>query len=308
MNKKLIKSGGFIILCLGMLFHSACFDTSKRDIHDNEVYNTKIVINEAIAEDTTGGNDWIELYITADEAVYLGDYRLAVNNEEPVTLPDIALTPGSFVIIQATADEPGDDSPYVPFTLSSDGLLKLFWGSEVIDVLDLEDGEAPPDFSYGRFPDGTGQPRILSPTPGTMNMLASGSPFIINEIVARAADGGPDWIELYVTGHEPVYLGDYSLVDDNETHEPALLPDITLQPGQFFVILATAGEPGDGSYYVPFGLGSDDGVTLYREDDIVDVLDWLDGDAPFGSSYGRLPDGSGVAQTLTPTPGESNRP
>ena len=112
--------------------------------------------------------------------------------------------------------------------------------------------------------------------------------------MADDADGGNDWIELYVTGEDPVYLGDYSLVDDDKKHTPAPLPDITLEPGEFFLIQATDKEPEDGSFYVPFKLGSDDCVTLYYLDsNIADVLDWATGDAPIGTSYGRLPDGTG---------------
>jgi len=131
---------------------------------------------------------------------------------------------------------------------------------------------------------------------------------VINEIVANSANGGNDWIELYVTGEDPVYLGDYSVVDDDKKHTPALLPAITLEPGEFFLIQATDKEPEDGSFYAPFKLGSDDCVTLYYlGSNIADVLDWDKGDAPAGTSYGRLPDGTGEAQTLTPTPGKTNR-
>lgn len=129
---------------------------------------------------------------------------------------------------------------------------------------------------------------------------------VINEIVAKDAEGGNDWIELYVVGSQPVYLADYTLVDDAADHSPVALPEITLNPGEFFVLQAVDEAPVDGAYYVPFKLGSDDSVTLRSGNTVVDVLDWNEGDAEQGFSYGRMPDGTGTCQTLTPTPGTAN--
>ena len=74
---------------------------------------------------------------------------------------------------------------------------------------------------------------------------------------------------------------------------------------EFIVIQATDETPGDG-LFVPFRLGTDDSVTLYYGFDIMDTLDWEDGDAPEGYSFGRFPDGATSVRTLTPTPGQAN--
>jgi len=130
---------------------------------------------------------------------------------------------------------------------------------------------------------------------------------VINEIVAAASDDGNDWIELYATT-DGVSLSDYSLTDDKDGREAQVLPDVTLNEGDFVVIQAIDEEdtpPIDG-YYVTFKLGSDDAVILYQGGTEVDQLDWEDGDALEGSSYGLYTDGSGTAQTLSPTPGAAN--
>ena len=62
---------------------------------------------------------------------------------------------------------------------------------------------------------------------------------VINEIVAKDADGGNDWIELFVTGANSVNLGNYTLVDEDADHDKATLPTITLNPGAYVVIQAT---------------------------------------------------------------------
>ena len=142
----------------------------------------------------------------------------------------------------------------------------------------------------------------------TSGGTTTSSTLIINEVVAAAADGGNDWIELYASGGE-VTLSDYSIVDDNSDHVAQALPDVTLAAGEFIVIQAideTDTPPEDG-YYVTFKLGSDDAVTLFLNDQQVGQLDWQEGDAPEGASYGLFVDGTGSAQTLTPTPGAANQ-
>ncbi|MGA1842888.1 MAG: CotH kinase family protein, partial [bacterium] len=267
------------------------------------------VINEIVAKTTDGSNDWIELYVVGNDPVYLGDYALVDDTEGrvPALLPGVVLDPGEFFVIQATDEDPNDGSYFVPFKLGSDDSVTLFWGINIVDVLDWEDGDAPEGCSYGRLPDGTGEPQTLLPTPNASNAAPVSSSLIINEILAQDPNGGNDWIELYVAGNDPVYLGDYALVDDKEGREPAPLPFITLGPGEFFVIQATDEDPNDGSYFVPFKLGSDDSVTLYFGTDVVNILDWVDGEAPSGVSYGLLPDGTGAAQPMSPTPGAPNK-
>ncbi len=134
------------------------------------------------------------------------------------------------------------------------------------------------------------------------------SGLVINEVVAKAADGGEDWIEFYVSGTASINLSNYSVVDDKEDREPAALPNVTLAPGDFYVVLATDEAPNDDAVFVPFKLGADDCVKLFSGDALIDQLDWEDGDALAGYSYGRWPDGAENAQTLSPTQGYNNEP
>jgi hypothetical protein len=304
-----------IALFLGMLCHSACLDPIDDGFDKSESGLKALVINEIVAASPDGGNDWIELYNAGEYSVNLQDYYIVDNNIErdPFPLPDITLDPNDFFLLLATEEEPEDGSDYVPFRLGADDSLTLYWGLAIVDVLDWEEGQAPGGCSYGRFPDGTGVLSTLRPTPGKVNKRIFRPPLVINEIVASPANGGSDWLELYVDSNAPVYLGNYALVDDAAGREPEPLPNITLGPGEFFVIFATDKDPGDGSYYVPFGLGADDSLTLYYKDsNVVDVLDWEDGDSQSGFSYGCLPDGTKFdgtkeLQILIPTPGQANK-
>ncbi|MBM4371547.1 MAG: CotH kinase family protein [Deltaproteobacteria bacterium] len=154
----------------------------------------------------------------------------------------------------------------------------------------------------GSGPDGGGAedsgvadaPVDAVPVPGVL---------LLNEVVVA---GGEDWLELVVLGDEPVVLSAYTLVDDNPDHEPAPLPAVSLSPGEFLVIRAVSVDEIVEGPSVPFRLGGGDALTLRRLGEVVDVLEWEDGDAPEGTSWGRLPDGQGAAQTLLPTPGAAN--
>lgn len=130
---------------------------------------------------------------------------------------------------------------------------------------------------------------------------------VINEIVASASDGGNDWIELYAL-EGSIDLSNYTIVDDSAAHLPQSLPNITLAEGEYIVIQAIdeADTPPDDGYYVTFKLGSDDAVTLFKNDIQVYQLDWNEGDAEEGFSYGLFDNGTGEAQTLMPTPGAIN--
>lgn len=130
---------------------------------------------------------------------------------------------------------------------------------------------------------------------------------VINEIVAKSADDGNDWIELYATGGS-VDLSSYTIVDNDGDRTPQSLPSITLSSGEYLVIQAIDEDdtPPETDYYVTFKLGSEDSVMVFYNDIYVDSLTWTDGDALEGFSYGLLPDGTGDAQTLTPTPGSIN--
>ena len=119
------------------------------------------------------------------------------------------------------------------------------------------------------------------------------------------SDSDADWFELVALGEGPVDLGAYSVVDGDVDHRPARLPAMTLQPGEFIRIFAGS-EPPDGAFAVPFGLGRDDGLVLFRDGAPVDGLRWSATGVGPTRSWGRLPDGVGEPRTLTPTPGTPN--
>lgn len=114
----------------------------------------------------------------------------------------------------------------------------------------------------------------------------------INEVSSEA-----EYVELFNTG-DPVRLEGWSLVDDgwdpaNPAEHQAFLPDVSLAPGSRLLVSE-----------LPFGLGSDDALTLLDAyGRVVDTVDWLEGEAVV--SLCRLPDGR-VLQACRATPDAPN--
>ena len=317
----LFLSSGLLLGCGGSGDESDSAEPAET-IESTEITDpttSSLVINEIVASATEGGNDWIELY-AVEGAIDLSDYSIVDDNDEhsAQTLPEVTLAEGEFIVIQAIdeTDTPPTDGYYVTFKLGSDDAVILLKNDEQVDKLNWQDGDAPEGSSYGLFVNGTGSAQILSPTPGETNVettvvgsvirdviLNEDAPLRINEVVAKDSAGGDDWIELYVTGDTSVYLGDYTITDDN--NELFALPELTLAAGEFYRIYATTNEV-ENSDTVNFKLGSSEQLSLYQGNDLIDQLKWSKGQALINYSYGRFPDGSDGTQILTPSPIASN--
>ena len=285
---------------------SGCSASTTSDTSTLSPGNT-LVINEVVAKDSEGGDDWIELYVT-EGTVNLADYTLIDDNEESLlqSLPDLTLSVGEYVVIHAidAEDEAEQDGYYVTFKLGASDSVSLFNADVLVDHIEWNKGEALSGFSYGRFNNGTGGFQTLSPTKAASNAQADRGPLMINEIVNKDASDGDDWFELYNSGSETIELADYTVVDDGDEQVPAALPDVSLAPGEYLVVYATEVDPGE--YYVPFKLGSNDSLTLELDGTTVDYLAWDDSDAPQGYSYGAFPNGTWGNKTLEVSAGITN--
>ena len=132
---------------------------------------------------------------------------------------------------------------------------------------------------------------------------ALGDELIINEVASK---GSPlDWFELYNNSAEPIKLDGLLLADGlNNVAKLVAFPDNLVIPagGYLQIELDKDGWPG-------FALGGDEELGIWTEDgDLVDFVDWDEGQAGEGMSFARVPDGTGEFQTVdTPTPGAPNR-
>ncbi|MEP2651162.1 MAG: lamin tail domain-containing protein, partial [Paraglaciecola sp.] len=302
-----------LVGCGGSNNNSSQLDSSSSD---STIYT--LVINEVVASAIDDGADWIELYALADIAD-LSVYSVTDDNtnREPQSLPAISLDQGEYLVIQAIDEEdtPPENQYYVTFKLGGDDAVMLYQNSQQIDQLDWEDGDAEEGYSYGLYVDGTGTAQTMLPTEGATNeelnetvvvtdtITNNDAELRINEIVAKASAEGEDWIEFYATGNLPVFLGDYSVSDEDS--ELFSLPNVTIAAGEFYRIYATSDDISDADT-VDFKLGSADKVSLFLDTDLIDQLSWDKGAALIGTSYGRYPDGSDALETLIPSPVTAN--
>lgn len=158
---------------------------------------------------------------------------------------------------------------------------------------DVDGGEPEPT------PDG-GMPDMMPPP--------AEAQLVINEIVAQPVGEGPDWIELTVIGPAgaQLNLSEFSVIDDDPENLALTLPDQMATVGDFIVIDAVGSNGATGPLNANFKLGKDDAVTLSRGDVVADSVDWIEGDAAEGQSFGRLPDGTGGFGSRRPTKGAPN--
>ncbi|MBH0088938.1 CotH kinase family protein [Pseudoalteromonas sp. NSLLW218] len=260
-------------------------------------------INEVVAKDSSGGEDWIELYVTSSSDVYLADYTLSDDNNEQFALPDITLSPGEFYRIYASTDDLGD-LPSVAFKLGSSDTVSLYSNNVIIEQLSWNKGQALSGYSYGRYPDGSDATTVLTPTELSQNSKATHGPLVINEVVASAADDGNDWFELYNNSANTINLANYQVIDESDDIDPVTLPDIDLYAGSYITIYATEEDPG--TYYVPFKLGKEDELSLILNDEVIDYIDWDESDVATGFSYGLSSSTDFTHAFLTPTPSSDN--
>jgi len=139
---------------------------------------------------------------------------------------------------------------------------------------------------------------------GSCTAVTAAADIVINEVVADPLDGEEDWIELYNNTDAAVDLGDWTLDDNSSVGDSATYTFSagTMIPANGFLVLNRNTD-------FTFDLGSADWLVLRDGDGVyADAVTWIDGYAPEGWSYGRLPDGTGAFQTLTlPTADAANQ-
>jgi len=152
------------------------------------------------------------------------------------------------------------------------------------------------------------------------------SGIVLNEVLSKDVDGGPDWVELHNVSGATIAGGDLNglcLTDDHELVDPAAPPcnNVTACPDsdyactsatatlgvclfmEAYVLNGMTDLPADGYLSLTqdasftFGFGANDAVFLYSSCDpgtatLIDVLDFEE--LPDGQSFGRWTDSNDV--------------
>lgn len=133
----------------------------------------------------------------------------------------------------------------------------------------------------------------------------------INEVLAKASDDSPDWIEIYNAGSADVDLTGMYLSDDPENPTmwqiPASDAGLTTIPAKGFVVFY-ADESGSDELHTNFKLSKGgETITLHYTDGTSKLDEVTYEDLDDDIAYARFPDGdSQWIKTESPTPGAAN--
>ena len=249
--------------------------------------------------------DWVELHNPENAPVSLDGYALTDDLNRPGALPLTGLTIPAEGYLTVILEDGG------PLGLSELGeTLYLTYGDETISELPFSAAEKGKSFDSDGICD--------FPTPGYANTEEGYITYINNtslpELViseVMAANGSYyavnyfdhyDLIEVLNTSDQPLNLSDYYLCDDRYSANRYHFPELTLEPGEYYVVLCS-GDPSLGQRHASFGLAPGDTVYLAKQGTYIDALS-IPVDLQYDESYGRfenLP-----VYLSTPTPGKAN--
>ena len=252
------------------------------------------------------GYDWVELYNPEEFAVRLEGYALTDDPERPAALPldGREIPAGGYL---AVALEDG-----AAFGLSEAGeTVWLTFGGKAISSLTF--GASTEGQSF----DGEGN-LCRFPTPGFANTEAGYYEYldtvelpelVINEVIAANGSYDPlkeygyyDLVELLNTSHREISLKDYSLTDKWMGTSRYRFPEVTLKPGEMYVVLCS-GDASRGAHHAPFALTPGETVYLEKQGVFADALT-VPEDLQYDESYGRS--GRVPVYLNKPTPGKAN--
>lgn len=236
---------------------------------------------------------------------------------------NFVLNPQSFVVIAAVPDDlaaaTGLTNVLGPFTgkLSpGNGKLKLVHRSGAV-LFELSYSSDPP---WSATPDGGGHSLVLArpsygerdPRAWDASAYAGGSPglpepaitndlrtVVINEVLAKSADGTPGFLELFNYANTPADVGGVILTDDAAFAKFVFPTNSIIAPLGFISVPETA---------LSFNLSTGGETVFLYSTNGPRVLDSMRyGPQEAGVSSGRVPDGApGWQRLASPTPGTGN--
>jgi hypothetical protein len=176
--------------------------------------DVQLVINEFMASNNTTiadefgeYDDWIEIINPSNEVIYVGNYFLSDNPDNPDKwqLPPVSMTPNSYLVIWADKDE-NQGERHANFKLSASG--------EFVGIFDTQDSnfglidgygfsEMQPDEAIGRLPNGTGDFQPTFPTPFATNEPVNTSEIIDNQKIKLTTSPNPFTEDLTISIENP---------------------------------------------------------------------------------------------------------
>ena len=260
--------------------------------------------------------DAVEIYNRSNATVNTKGWYLSDGGDAyAFPLPQLELQPGEYVTYPISRQVSGfglslEETLYLmgpDFRLAPPVECVQLPMGQTISLVDTADGLSydflPPTLGYANSQ--TGEESFAADT--LTDGLRISEVMSSNTSYLRGPYGNAtDWVELYNAGKTSINLSDYCLSDSSDLGKYPL-PDKTLAPGTYFVILLS--ETGknllSGYPSLPFNLSSSgDRLYLTKENAVVDyvIIPELAGDTAWGRPAGK----SARDLLSSPTPGSAN--
>ena len=250
-------------------------------------------------------NDWVELQNLEDTAVSLDGYYLTDDAEKPtlLSLEGLSIPAGGYLAI--VLDEAA------PFRLSADGeTVYLYFYDQLLSQVTYGLSE------NGQSYDAEGPCQLA--TPGYANTQEGYEEYLknltlpelyISEVMPSNSKYLPvngecyDLVEVKNNSASPINLGEYTLTDKRSEPQRYVFPNVTLQPGEYYVVYCSD-NASLGENHAAFKISaSGENIYLAKNGQIVDAL-VVPGNVQKNQSFGR--DGSVPSYFAAPTPGADN--
>lgn len=287
----------------------------------------KIVISELMIKNRAclmvdgGFPDWVELYNRSEDAVSLAGWAISDREGKADSVfPDISLAPGERLLVYADK-KGGMDALHANFALSEGESVFLYDQNGFLACC-APCGEVEADVSLCLGEDGE-YSLSLYPTPGYDNTAAGYEALqsaletprglIINEVAVASYDRPSgdrtldcDWVELKNNSDANLELGDYYLSDDEDRLQKCRLPQVSLAPGQVYLLCCDGEEWFTNGYnWLSMDLdSSSEELYLSSARGVEDYASLRD--IPYACSYGRVPGENGWFYFAGQSPAQEN--
>ncbi len=269
-----------------------------------------------------GLSGYIEITNDSNQAIDLKDYALGDTLETPYRwhFPDISLKAGGSIVVYTTGKEEVEGYLATNFRLNegegtvllSDKEGKILSQVDYRNIVNgfavsMRDGKQMHDPflspGYSNDPDGITKYNASLDVPKGLIISEA-----MNENTKYLAQNGAqhyDWIELQNRSNKPILLSEYSLTTSTNTPDRYVLPNITLQPGDFYVVMASGDVNLSNSSYkhTDFKLSEVESLYLYHQGNLADSV--FLAKIPINYSYARNENG-GFTYSASPTPRSAN--
>lgn len=285
--------------------------------------------NKSIYADATGEfHDWVELTNTGDAACNLSGWFLSDEPDDPTKwrIPDCTLKAGESAVVFFAGNRDGviGGELFAPMALSAAGDTVCL--SDPLGGLREEIAFGPMEENRSLVIDPETGNRTVSayPTPGFSDTADGYSAFAerhtpkgalaiwevmtANDAYLPQSGEYYDWLEIKNVSSEPVNLGAYSISDDFKHSDRYMLPDVTLDPGEFYLVILSGHTEYSNKrrQHACFALNSqEDDLFLFENGTLIDYAHLYK--IPYHYTCGRLNDAGGFFY-MTPTPGAENVP